>query len=186
MTAEQDLSLLGLTWRRLVGRNGKWDNKLYFRDSDKISTEGEAFPDLVPLGTPPQGIPVRDRLLTVTETETEIGWRSDLTLQNGRGQASFGLRVVSLDVDYATLLTEDWIRFVYQSDDPRPAGQDFIVLTPSNINSAFQSRETSYAAYGEQVFEFSNWDFRAGLRFDRDGFADEVASLAASGRQLSL
>ncbi len=173
LTAEQDSSLLGVSWHRLVGQNGEWTNRLYFRDSDKTSTEGEAFPDLVPPGTPPQDIPVRDRLITVAEAETEIGWRSDLTLQNSWGQASFGLRAVRLDVDYSTLLREDWIRYVYRTDDPRPPGQDFIVLTPENVNSTFSADQTNYAAYGEQVFEFARWDLRAGMRFDRDGFAEE-------------
>ncbi|NIL96245.1 MAG: TonB-dependent receptor, partial [Planctomycetales bacterium] len=61
----------------------------------------------------------------------------------------------------------------YRTDDPRPPGQDFIVLTPENVNSTFSADQTNYAAYGEQVFEFARWDLRAGMRFDRDGFAEE-------------
>ncbi|MEY3823332.1 MAG: hypothetical protein RL628_1440, partial [Actinomycetota bacterium] len=50
-----------------------------FRESDKRSAEGEAYPDLVPIGTPAAQVPVRERLLTVTEKESELGWRSDVT-----------------------------------------------------------------------------------------------------------
>jgi hypothetical protein len=173
LDSEQDLGLLGLTWRRLVGDTGEWTNRLYFRDSDKTSSEGEAYPDLVPAGTPAADIPVRERLITVDEKETEIGWRSDFSWLNRFGPASLGLRVVQTDVDYATFLREDWIRFVYRSTDPRPPGQDYIVLTPDNVNSAFAGKETNYSAYAEQIFEFGAWDLRAGLRYDRDGFADE-------------
>jgi hypothetical protein len=173
LDSEQDLGLLGFTWRRLVGDTGEWTNKFYFRDSDKSSSEGEAYPDLVPEGTPADQIPVRERLITVDEKETEIGWRSDYSLINRFGPASMGLRVVQTDVDYSTLLREDWIRFVYRSTDPRPPGQDFIVLTPDNVNSAFEAKETNYSVYAEQVFEFGRWDIRTGLRYDRDGFADE-------------
>jgi hypothetical protein len=173
LDSEQDLGLLGFTWRRLVGETGEWTNRVYFRDSDKTSSEGEAYPDLVPEGTPADEIPVRERLITVDEAETELGWRSDFAFINGFGPASMGLRVVQTDVDYSTFLREDWIRFVYRSTDPRPPGQDFIVLTPENVNSAFEAKETNYSAYAEQVFDFGLWDLRAGLRYDRDGFADE-------------
>lgn len=173
METEQDLYLTGLTWRRLVGETGEWTNRFYLRENDKTSAEGEAYPDLVPEGTPAAEIPVRERLITVTEKESEIGWHSDYVTRNRFGQASGGLRVWQTDVDYSTFLREDWDRFVYRSSDPRPPGQQYITLTPGNVNSIYAAKETSYAAYGEQVFEFARWDLRAGLRYDRDGFSDE-------------
>ncbi|MEO1203841.1 MAG: TonB-dependent receptor, partial [Pseudomonadota bacterium] len=171
--SEQDLGLFGVTWRRLVGDTAEWTNRLYLRDSDKTSSEGEAFPDLVPEGTPADQIPVNERILTVREQETELGWRSDFETENRFGALSLGLRLTRIDLDFTTALREDWIRYVYRSTDPRPPGQDFIVLTPENVDSAFAEAETSYAVYGEQVFELGDWDLRAGLRYDRDGFADE-------------
>ena len=171
--SEQDLALVGLTWRRLVGSSGEWTNRLYFRDNDKTSIEGEAYPDLVPEGTPAADIPVRENLLTVGETETEIGWRSDYSVQNQFGEFQAGTRIWQTDVDYFVTLREDWDRFVYQTTDPRPPGQQYITLMPENVNSIYNERETSYAAYGEQTFEFDSWDLRAGLRYDRDGFSDE-------------
>ena len=173
INAEQDLGLLGLSWKRLVGDSGEWINRVYYRESDKTSSEGEAFPDLVPEGTPAADIPVNERLITITEVEKELGWRSDFTTQNRWGTGSAGLRITQIDADYETFLREDWIRYVYRSSDPRPPGQDFIVLTPDNVNSSFEAREISYAAYGEQVFEFGNWDLRTGLRYDYDGFAEQ-------------
>jgi hypothetical protein len=171
--AEQDLGLLGLSWKRLVGDSGEWVNRLYVRDSDKTSAEGEAFPDLVPPGTAPADIPVNERIITISEAEREIGWRSDFVTRNRWGTGSAGLRVVQSDIDFETFLREDWIRYVYETDDPRPPGQDYIVLTPANVNSRFEASELSYAAYAEQVFEYAEWDFRAGLRYDYDGYADQ-------------
>jgi hypothetical protein len=171
--AEQDLALFGVSWRRLVGDAGEWTNRLYFRESDKTSSEGEAYPDLVPEGTPAADIPVRENLLTVGEAETEIGWRSDYSTRNRMGELQAGVRVWQTDVDYFVFLREDWDRFVYRSTDPRPPGQQYITLQPDAVNSDFAERETSYAAYGEQVFEFDAWDIRGGLRYERDGFSDE-------------
>ena len=88
---EQDLMLLGATWRRRFGEDGEWVDRLYFRESDKRSAEGEAYPDLVPIGTPAAQVPVRERLLTVTEKESELGWRSDVTLGNRFGRFAAGL-----------------------------------------------------------------------------------------------
>jgi hypothetical protein len=170
---DQDLYLTGLTWRHLVGETGEWTNRIYLRANDKFSAEGEAYPDLVPEGTPAPEIPVRERLMTVTEKETEIGWHSDYVTRNRFGQGSAGLRVWQTDVDYSTVLREEWDRFVYRTTDPRPSGQQYITLTQDDVNSVYSAKETSYAAYGEQVFEFARWDLRAGLRYDRDGFSDE-------------
>jgi hypothetical protein len=170
---EQDLALIGLSWIRLVGSSGEWTNRLYFKESDKTSSEGEAYPDLVPGGTPAADIPVRSQLLTVGESETEIGWRSDYTVQNRLGELHAGIRIWQTDADYFVALREEWDRFVYRTSDPRPPGQQYITLMPDDLNSVYEDRGTSYAAYGEQIFEFDGWDVRAGLRYDRDGFSSE-------------
>ncbi|HEX6994091.1 MAG TPA: TonB-dependent receptor [Gammaproteobacteria bacterium] len=170
---EQDLMLTGVTWRRRFGDDGEWTNRVYFRESDKVSSEGEANPDLVPDGTPAAQVPARERLLTVTEKDGEFGWRSDITVGNVLGRFSAGLHVVNIDLDYSTTLREDWIRFIYESDDPRPPGANYIILQPAEINSLYVQSETNYALYGEQVFDWGRAHLRTGLRYDYDGFSDE-------------
>ena len=172
--SEQDSDLYGLTWRTLLGETAVWTNKLYYRNSDKVSSEGEAFPDLVPAGTPAADFPVRENIITITEGETELGWRSDFETVNRWGLFSAGVRVTQIELDYNTVLDGDWNRFVYDEDDFRPdPEQYFIVLTPESINSTMNQKETSYVGYVDQVFEFGDWDFGTGLRLERDGFADE-------------
>lgn len=172
--SEQDSDLYGLTLRSLVGDTGVWTNKAYYRKSDKISSEGEAFPDQAPPGSPASSFPVREDIITIGEGETEIGWRSDFETVNQLGIFSTGLRVTEIELDYNTVLDGDWIRFVYDDDDFRAdPEQRYIVLTPENINSSINQKETNYAGYVDQVFEFGDWDIRTGVRFERDGFADE-------------
>lgn len=170
---EQDLMLTGVTWRRRFGDDGEWTNRVYFRESDKVSSEGEANHDLVPDGSPANQIPVRERLLTVTEKDTEFGWRSDVAVGNVLGRFAAGVHVVNIDLDYSTTLREDWIRFIYESDDPRPPGANYIVLQPDEIDSVYVQSETNYALYGEQVFDWGRARLRTGLRYDHDGFSDE-------------
>lgn len=172
--SEQDSDLYGLTLRSLIGDDAVWTNKVYYRKSDKVSSEGEAFPDLVPAGSPASSFPVRENILTVNEGEKEIGWRSDFETSNPWGIFSAGLRVTQIELDYSTLLDGDWIRYVYDDDDFRPSPeQRYIVLTPENINASTVQKTTSYAGYVDQVFEVGDWDFSTGLRAERDGFADE-------------
>lgn len=172
--SEQDSDLYGLTLRSLIGENSVWTNKIYYRASDKISSEGEAFPDLVPAGSPASSFPVRKDIITIREDETEIGWRSDFQTVNHWGVFNTGVRVTQIELGYDTVLDGDWIRFVYDADDFRAdPDQRFIVLTPTNINSSLSQKETNYAGYVEQVFERGDWEIRTGLRFERDGFADE-------------
>lgn len=171
---EQDSDLYGLTLRSLIGEEAVWTNKIYYRTSDKISSEGESFPDLVPAGSPASSFPVREDIITIREDETETGWRSDFRTANQWGVFSAGIHATNIELDYETILDGDWIRFVYDDDDFRPdPEQRFIVLTPANINSSLRRKETNYAAYVDQVFERGDWDFRTGVRLERDGFADE-------------
>ncbi len=171
---QQDSDLYGLTLRSLIGQQAVWTNKLYYRKSDKISSEGEAFPDLVPEGSPASSFPVREDIITIGEDETEIGWRSDFETVNQWGVFSAGIRATQIELDYDTVLDGEWIRFVYDQDDFRPdPDQRFIVLTPANTNSSLNQKEMSYAGYVDQLFELGDWDFRTGVRLERDGFADE-------------
>jgi hypothetical protein len=174
ISAEQDLSLLGVTWRRLVGDSGEWTNRFYIRSSDKDSSEGEAFPDIVPPGTPSGEIPVRQEIFSIREKEDELGWRSDFTTLNRLGTFSAGLRIVNTDADFETRLDAPWIRYVYESDDPRPPGQQFIVWEPENFNNTFAESGTNIAGYVEQAFEVGRFDFRPGIRIDRDDFSGET------------
>ncbi|MDC8832480.1 TonB-dependent receptor [Alteromonas gilva] len=171
---EQDSDLYGVTLRSLIGEEAVWTNKVYYRKSNKLSSEGEAFPDLVPDGTPAAGFPVRENIITIGENETEIGWRSDYETANHWGRFSAGVRLTQVELDYNTVLDGNWNRYVYDEDDFRtdPA-QRFIVLTPENINASIQQQETSVAGYADQEFELDDWAFSAGLRVERDGFADQ-------------
>lgn len=170
----QNSDLYGLTLRSLIGEEAVWTNKIYYRTSDKISSEGESFPDLVPAGSPASSFPVREDIITIGEDETEIGWRSDFETMNRWGVFSTGIRVTQIELDYDTVLDGDWIRFIYDEDDFRPdPDQRYIVLTPADTNASLSQKETIYAGYVDQVFERGDWDIRTGIRFERDGFADE-------------
>ncbi len=171
---EQDSDLYGLTLRSLFGDAAVWTNRIYHRASNKISSEGEAFPDLVPAGSPASSFPVREDIITITEDETEIGWRSSFETVNRWGAFGAGVQLTQIDLDYNTVLDGDWIRFTYDDDDFRPdPGQRFIVLTPESINSTLSQKATNYAGYVDQLFQLGRWSFRAGVRLERDGLTDE-------------
>jgi len=171
----QDSDLYGLTLRSLIGQDAVWTNKVYNRASNKISSEGEAFPDLVPPGSPGSSFPVREDIITVTENETEIGWRSNFATVNRWGAFNAGVQLTQIGLDYRTVLDGDWIRYVYDGNDVRPdPGQRFIVLTPDNINASLSRKTTSYAGYADQIFKRDRWDLRTGVRLERDGLTDET------------
>ena len=171
---EQDASLVAATWTFLFGEDGRWEKRFYFRDTEKTSSEGEAFPFSTPIDLPPDQVPVRENIYTLIENESEIGWRSDLSLSNRWGVFSAGARIAELDLDFSTTLAGDWIRYQYDSDDFRPdPAQRYIVLTPANTDAAFSRSELQYAAYVEQVFAAGQWDIRTGLRYEYDGFSDD-------------
>ena len=151
--AEQDSDLYGLTLTTLLGETAVLTNKVYYRKSDKLSSEGEAYPDLVPEGTPASEYPSREDIITISEGETEIGWRSDFEVENQLGMLSVGARITQIELDYSTFLDGEWNRFVYDSDDYRPDSQQkFIVLTPESLNSVTSLKEVNYAGYNQDLY----------------------------------
>ncbi|MEM1142795.1 MAG: TonB-dependent receptor [Pseudomonadota bacterium] len=172
--SEQDLTLLGLTWRKQLSNGGEWINRAYLRTSDKFTGEGEAFPDAVPDVRNANLIPFEADILTVEEDETELGWRSDYSQPNRLGFFGAGVRVVNYDAEVVTKLQRPWVRYVYETDDPRPPGQDFIIWLPEQINANYDENVTSYSGYVQQSFDLLGAEWRAGLRVDYDGFSEHT------------
>jgi outer membrane receptor for ferrienterochelin and colicin len=171
---EADSMLVGLTWNKFIGNNGQWRSNIYYRANDKTSAEGEAYPDLVPADTPNDLIPVREDILTISEDETEIGMRSDLSFDSNWGRTSLGLNMSYLDFDYSTVLDGEWIRYRYHQDDYRPdPSQKYIVLQPEFLNADAEDSVMTYGLYAEQSIEMGNWTFRPGLRYDYDDLSSE-------------
>lgn len=171
---EQDSTLVGVTWHALVGQTSELSTNLYYRISDKFSSQGESYPDLVPPATPYNGIPVRRDLLTLSEDETEIGLRTDFATFNQFGELTAGAEVRSFDLTFETTLREEWQRFIYAYDDYRPSpDQKYIVLQPDSINSAYDISAISYAAYVDQAYEFDYWQVNTGVRYDYDDLAEQ-------------
>lgn len=168
----QDSTLLGVTWTRLFGYDGIWENRFYYRDSKKTSREGEAFPFSEPMLMPASQVPAREDIFTLNEAETEIGFRSDVSVGNRWGLLNAGIRVVNLDLAFSTVLNGDWIRYEYDSRDFQsdPLAR-YILLTPDDTGSELVRQERQISVYGEQLFEWDRWDVRAGLRYENDGFS---------------
>lgn len=172
---EQDSALFGATWRWLVGEATQVRNVVYVRDSDKDSSQGEAYPDLAPPDPRAEEIPVRENILQVAEGEREIGWRSDVSIVGDSGSVlTFGTRLTRVSLDFETRLADDWIRYVYDQTDFRPdPDQRYIVLTPERLDSSFDAEETRAAAYVDYGWRWASLTITPGLRYDYDGFSRE-------------
>jgi hypothetical protein len=150
-------------------------NAFYFRDNDKTSSQGEAYPDQAGPEPTAADIPVRPDIFNLTEQETEFGWRSDFSTVFGNGDLlTAGARVASIDIDSTRTLSGDWIRYVFDESDDRPdPSQQYLVLTPEGINSQLSAKETRYAAYADYSHAFGPVTVTPGIRFEHDGFADQ-------------
>lgn len=170
--SKQDSALLGLTWRWSPGEVAQLRNTLYYRKSDKSSTQGEAFPDLAGPDPTPETTPVREDILRIEEGETEIGWRGDFsTMLGSDGIFSAGAQVARVDLDFDRRLSGDWTRYVYdQSDFRADPTQQYIVLTPQEFSSALSAAETRIAAYADYAWSIGDFTWTPGMRFERDGF----------------
>lgn len=172
---EQDSALLGVTWRWFAGETAQVKNVLFVRDSDKRSAQGEAFPDLAPPDPTVADVPVRENILQLAEGEREIGWRGDVSWVRASGDVvSLGARASRVSLDYDTRLDGDWVRYVYDQNDFRPSPtQQYIVLTPENLDSQFDAQETQAALYADYAWRRGAFTFTPGVRYDYDGFSRE-------------
>ena len=173
--ADQTANLFGLTWNWSLGGSAQLRNAFYFRDNDKSSSQGESYPDQAGPDPTAADIPVRPDILNITEQETEFGWRSDFTTVFGNGDMlSAGARVASIDIESTRKLSGDWIRYVYDASDDRPdPSQQYLVLTPEGIDSQLSAKEMRYAAYADYSLAFGPLTVTPGIRFERDGFAEQ-------------
>lgn len=174
MESDQDSTLIGATWTRLLGDAGRWQNRVFYRDTAKTSREGEAFPASTPMDVPAEQVPIRRDILTLVEEERELGWRSDLAVANRVGVLNAGLRISDLDIAFRTTLAGPWARYHFDGGDFRPTDAErFIVLTPEETDSDYARSARQYAAFAEQVFDAGDWNLRAGLRYEYDGFSEQ-------------
>ncbi|WP_177168877.1 TonB-dependent receptor [Thalassotalea agarivorans] len=173
-SATQDSALYGLTWASFIGEKSEVSTNVYYRTSDKLSVEGEAYPDLVPPETPIEDIPVREGLLTLSEVEEEFGLRLDFQYFNDWGTFTSGVELSRIDLSFGQTLTEDWLQFIYSVDDFRPdPTQRYIVLTPDEMNAAYDVDTTRAALFADQLFELDAWSFNIGVRYEYDELSDQ-------------
>ncbi|MEH8017380.1 TonB-dependent receptor plug domain-containing protein [Rheinheimera muenzenbergensis] len=172
--SETENYLLGATWTAHTDSNARWTHRLYYRYFEQTASSGEAYPDLVPIDTPAQQIPVRDNIISSSRQEQEIGLRSDFTQWNRFGEFNAGLRIAQTRLKFDINLAADWQQFEYDSDDFRAdANQHFIVLTPNDVNNRLHDSNNLYSVYTDQTFDLANWQLRTGIRLDHDSLADE-------------
>jgi outer membrane receptor protein involved in Fe transport len=173
--SDQQSNLLGVTWRWSAGESAQLRNTFYYRNSDKKSTQGEAYPDLAGPDPTPATTPVREDIMRIKEDETEFGWRSHFSTRLGPdGIFSAGAHVARVDLDFDRRLSGDWIRYVYdQSDFRADPAQRYIVLTPGELNSTLSAAGTRVAAYADYAWTSGDFTWTPGVRYERDGFSEK-------------
>ncbi len=172
--SDRDNALYAISWKKLIGDNGEWENKFYFRNYKEETSSGEAIVDGLGPDATEADVITRENILESFREEDEIGWRSDFSIDNRFGRFFTGFRLTEYDVDFGLQLNEDWNQYIYEQTDFRESEQQlFTVLTPENFNNRFTEKTESYVAYFDQNVQFSNWDFRFGIRAEHDGFTED-------------
>jgi outer membrane receptor for ferrienterochelin and colicin len=171
--SKQDNTLLGVTWRWTPGDVAQLRNTFYYRNSDTTGTQGEAYPDLAGPDPTPETTPVLEDILSIKESEAEVGWRSHFSTRLGSdGLFSAGAQVARVEIDFDRRLSGDWTRYVFDQSDFRPdPTQQYIVLTPADYNSTLSAEETQIAAYADYAWTTGDLTWTPGMRFEHDGFS---------------
>jgi hypothetical protein len=175
--SRQDSLLLGGTWRWLTGSSSYLENRFFYRHSDRESSQGETFPELVDGSLPdPESVPIRPDIIQAQEGEVEYGWRGDFSLVTAdSGVFAAGGRLTRVELDSEIVLDGPWVRYVYDQNDSRPdPSRNYIVLLPEFVNSSFRSEGLRAASYVEHALSLGDsFTLTPGIRYDWDGITSE-------------
>jgi hypothetical protein len=170
----RDVSLFAVSWSKLFGDSAALSNKFYVRGLDEDSVNGEAYPDLSPIGTPSSEVQSRPNIISSLREESEAGWLLDYGVDNRLGRFSAGFSLSQIDYKASIALNGDWNYFEFEEGDFRPnLSPQYLLLTPELVNSRYEESGSLQAVYINQSIQAGPVELRAGLRADRDSFSDQ-------------
>lgn len=165
----------GVNWDALLGDAAFGRFTAYYRQSDWGARSGLAFVDLRRIDeirANPSSIPTRDTIYVWDDQERELGFKADLSFDLSKNALlNAGVHANTIDLDIFRAQHGFDTSYVFDTNDPRPAGQQFIIRDPRYGNSAFSDNVMNTAAYAELAIDPSEtFTITPGTRWDYSDF----------------
>jgi hypothetical protein len=168
---KEDKGLLGASWRLLAGSASVIQSSLYVRRFTRTQALGEAYPD-VPIDDG-RSIASRPDVLRNDESETQVGLRSVAHLTRGRNTSILSLEAASRSLAGGRSVDGADTLYTFDTHDPRPAGQYYVVIRPGTYDSHIERRATDVALSSSYQRAFgSDGNVTVGARYEHDGVSD--------------
>jgi outer membrane receptor protein involved in Fe transport len=165
----------GINWESLLGERAFGRFTGYYRYSSWEAASGLAFIDqrqMDAIKADPSKISTRDTIYRWDDIERETGFKADLSfdladailLNTGAHVSNLGLEIIREQRGTDT-------SYVFESSDPRPAGQQFIIRPLQYGNAAFSDNVMNTAVYAELALDASEaFTITPGARWDYSDF----------------
>jgi hypothetical protein len=168
---KEDKGLLGASWRLLAGSASVVQSSLYLRRFTRNQALGEAYPD-VPIDDG-RSIASRPDVRRNDESETQVGLRSVAHLTRGPNTAILSLEVLDRSLAGGRSVDGADTVYTFDSHDPRPSGQYYVVIRPDLYDSHVERRATDLAVSSSYQRAFGgDGSITVGARYEHDGMSD--------------
>ncbi|HET6512081.1 MAG TPA: TonB-dependent receptor [Candidatus Kapabacteria bacterium] len=174
-TVDRIQAIGGLNWRTLIGDESFANFTAYIRQSNWAAQSGEAFFDSRTMSGRTLGesdFARRDSIYLWDDKERELGLKSDMTFQLGSTVLlNAGAQVSHFDLDILRAQRGIDTIYSYDQNDPRTAGQNFIIRDPRFGNAHKEEEVLNTAAYLELPVNATDaFTITPGARWDYSDF----------------
>ena len=175
-TIDEARVLGGVNWRWLTSERSFLHTTAYVRANRRERRTGDVAAIGGGLEVPETaaGLVVRDGILRQDEDEDEVGVRAAFShVSDGSGTLNVGGEVYRIGLNYRQQLGAADTVYVFAPDDPRPEGQQFLVITPKQADYLTDNASVHGAAYLSYAWGRGRLSVEPGLRYTYNGFSGD-------------
>lgn len=160
----------GVTWQRLVGQASVINSSVYLHRFTRANTQGQTYPD-VP-SADGRTVASRPGILTTDESETDVGLRSVGRFNVGPHTLVLSGEVTGRKASGGRAVDGADTLYTFDQYDPRPVGQEYLVVTPSQYDARVSARVTDVAGSASYARGIAgDGTVTLGARYEHDGMS---------------
>lgn len=166
---KEDKYLLALNWRYLISNNGFLQTSVYYENTDSKSAQGHAFTDPVNGVLPNKdNLQTRENIFINDQNEIQYGIKSSLIHQYNKDLTfTGGIEFNRLGGKFNKILDGVDTIYTFDNNDFRPASNNYLIISPNDYNSGFNSYKSDYSAFAEVNYTIADrLIINPGIRYD--------------------
>ncbi len=158
-----------------LGNRSNWKNIAYFRYFSNDINLGYFYPkfDVSDNITNKGSIQYQANVKGISNTQTELGYRSIFTKNLAWGTFVTGFDLASVNIDYARMLNRVDTLYTFYRNEPRLSQNNYTIINPKDFNATYKKSAFNASAYVDVSFTvLEKLSLNTGIRYDHSGLTD--------------